>query len=131
MVLFFFLQSTLSASLSLAILKKKVALTKATFFLNSPHLSLHTSFLLSLHATVVDTSLYYALAAGSESEVKEHHLLSGCDRDKGNSHHVTPLCHMSFPSSVKPLKLKLMWCLLQMSFFMCVSTSYTVIELCN
>lgn len=89
----FFFQSV-SLSLSLYYYhkkkKKKNALTKATFFMNSPLL---TSLFLSLHAMIVYTSLYDIPAVGSKVELKEHHLVSERNRDKGTSSHhsITPL----------------------------------------
>lgn len=86
-----FFSFSLSLSLPLLLSLKKTnknALTKATFFMNSPLL---TSLFLSLHAMIVYTSLYDIPAAGSEVELKEHHLVSERNRDKGtSSHHSIP-----------------------------------------
>ncbi len=90
--------------------KKKNTLTKATFFLNSPHLSLFTSHFLSLsallfHAMIVYISLYYTHAAGSErwSEGTETSPGVRMQETQGNLftslHYATP-SHMPSPRSI-------------------------------
>lgn len=68
--------------------------TKATFFVNSPHLHVLTFHFLSLHDTIAYTSLYYTRAAGSVKVKRMSWNITWCRRrHRGTSSHhsITPL----------------------------------------
>lgn len=56
---------------SLSLSRHPESFTKATFFTNSPHLSLHTFHFLSIHAVTVYTNLYYTPETVSDGKVKK------------------------------------------------------------
>lgn len=105
-----FFSQPLSLSLSLCpslTLSVSLNLTNVVFFVNSPHLSLLTSYfqsfsVLLFHALIVYTALYYTQAAGSEGEVKEmkHHLVAETQGNLFTSLHYATPSHMGSPRSI-------------------------------